>query len=120
MTKLTWCSRDVNLVEPSSLHEWLSIVIKRGVVIKNRSIVKCFCEETFGCLVEKAAPECKDDKVERIVISVTEKFMDVHEVLSDAPVMICRMFNCKHCCIYLVNHFCIFILFSTCQVSSRR
>ena len=37
----------------------------------------------------------------RIVICTTEKFVDVHEVLSDAPVSICRIFNCKHCCTYL-------------------
>ena len=86
----------------SSLYEWLSVVIKRGaVVVKDRSIVKCCCEETFDNLVRKVAPKCKEEKIVRIVICATEKFVDVHDVSSDAPVSICRIFNCKHCCIYL-------------------
>ena len=90
------------MAQPSLLYEWLSVVIKRGtVVVKDRSIVRCCCKETFGALVEKVALECKEKEVVRIVICATEKFVDVHEVSSDAPVWICRIFNCKHCCIYL-------------------
>ena len=86
----------------SSLYEWLSIIIKRGaVVVKDKSIVICCCEETFDDIVGKVAPEFKEEKIVRIVICATEKFVDVHEVSSDAPVSICRIFNCKYCCIYL-------------------
>ena len=48
--KLTW-----QMKLTSCLHEWMSVVLKQGVVIvKNRTIVKCSCEETFGSLVRKS------------------------------------------------------------------
>ena len=91
------CSLSIN----SSLNEWLSVVLKRGlVIIKNRVIVQCSCEETFGALVRKVAPELEEERVKRVVISADEKFVDVHEVAMEAPISVCRLFNCKHCCIY--------------------
>ena len=36
-----------------------------------------------------------------MVICATKRFIDIHEVLSDAPVSVYRLFNCKYCCIYL-------------------
>ena len=91
------CSLSIN----SSLNEWLSVVLQRGVVIiKNRGIVQCSCEETFGALVRKVAPELEEERVKRVVISADKKFVDVHEVAMEAPISVCRLFNCKHCCIY--------------------
>ena len=64
-------------------------------------MVKCSCEETFGLLVSKVAPEFQEERVKRIVISTEEKFDSVHEVSFDAPISVCKLFNCKHCCIYI-------------------
>ena len=56
------CSLSIN----SSLNEWLSVVLKRGlVIIKNRVIVQCSCEETFGALVRKVAPQLEEERVKR-------------------------------------------------------
>ena len=88
--------------EASTFYEWLIIVIKRGVIVtRNRSIIKCYSEETFGAIVGKVVSEYKGEKVVRVVICATESFIDVHKVSSDAPVSVFRLFNCKHCCIYL-------------------
>ena len=47
----------------SSLYEWLSVAIKRGaVVVKDRSIVKCCCEETFVPIVRKSLLNAKKRK----------------------------------------------------------
>ena len=85
----------------ATFHEWLSVVKRGVVVVKNRTIVKCSCEETFGLLVSKVAPEFQEERVKRIVISTEEKFNSVHEVSFDAPISVCKLFNCKHCCIYI-------------------
>ena len=86
----------------TTLHEWLSVVLKRGVVIvKNRTEMKCSCEETFGSLVRKVAAEFQEERVKRIVISTDEKFIVIHEVSVDAPpIGVCKLSNCKHYCIY--------------------
>ena len=87
----------------SSLSEWLSVVLKRGVVtIKNRAIVQCSSEETFGALVKKVTTDFINEelRVNRIVISANQNFVDAHEVAIETPISVCRLFNCKHCCIY--------------------
>jgi len=66
------------------------------VIVRNRVIVRCSCEETFGSLVRKVALEFQE-RVKQIVISANKKFNDVHEL---AIISVCRLFNCKHCCIY--------------------
>ena len=49
--------------EASTLYEWLSIVIKRGIiVIRNRSIIKYYSEDSFGTIVGKVASEYKGGK----------------------------------------------------------
>ena len=45
------------------LHEWMSVVLKQGaVIVKNRTMVKCSCEETFGSLVRKVPPEFLEER----------------------------------------------------------
>ena len=78
------------------------MMLQRGVVtIKNRVTVQCSCEETIGDLVKKVTMEFKEElRLKRIVISANQNFIDAHEVVIEAPISICRLFNCKHCCIY--------------------
>ena len=88
-------------------HEWLSVVLKQGVVIvKNRTIVKCSCEDTFGSLVRKVAPEFQEERVKRIVISTDKKFIGIPKVSIDAPISVRKLFNCKHCCVYFESSDC--------------
>ena len=64
-------------------------MIKLGaVVVKDWSVIRC-CKESFATLVIKVAPECKEEeKVVRIVICATKKFVDAHKVLSNPSVSI--------------------------------
>ena len=65
-------SRELGMADETdtTLHKWVSVVLKRGVVVvKNRTTVKCSCEETFGSLVSKVAPEFQEERVKWIVIS---------------------------------------------------
>jgi len=69
----------------SSLSEWLSVVLKRGVVtIKNRVIVQYSCEETFGALVKKVTTDFDEELRVKSrnadVISADQNFVDTHEV----------------------------------------
>ena len=37
----------------------------------------------------------------RVVICATKRFIDINEISSGVPVSVCRLFICKHCCIYI-------------------
>ena len=71
---------------------WPSVMVKRlQTVVKERIILKCFWDDSFGSLLLKFG--CDDLEAETIheaIISNNNKFIDpCHKVPIDAPVSVC-------------------------------
>ena len=79
---------------------WPSVLVKRGnAVVKSRTVVKCTWEQTFEGLLQHLG--VVDETVEKVEISRNESFTDpVHIVPLDAPVSLCKQFDCLFVCIY--------------------
>ena len=68
--------------------------------MKQRTIVKCCWNETFEEMVSMLNVE----KVEKIHISKTEKFVDpIHLVSPETPISVCEQFGCYYVFISLLN-----------------
>ena len=85
----------------TSTFEWLMLIIHGSELpIKQRRVVNCSWEDSFGCILKKfGQPEATISKIE---ISDREKFADpVHAVPPDAPILLCEQFKCFYVCILL-------------------
>ena len=70
------------------MEAFLSVLCKRGAtIVKQRTIVRCCC--TFQEMISMAL---KVEKVEiqKIHISKTEKFVDIHLVSPETPISVCE------------------------------
>jgi len=85
----------------SASYAWLSVIVKHGEgVVKGREIVKRAWEDTFGSLLLKFGDGMEVEKISRLSILKSEKFLDpCHRVPVDAPVSLCDQFGCNHLCI---------------------
>ena len=82
---------------------WPSVLVKRdNTIIKPRTVVKCAWDQTFEGFLQEL--DVINKTVERVEISRKESFTDpVHIVPLDAPVTLCKQFDCSLCVFILLR-----------------
>ena len=83
---------------------WLSVLVKRGTsVVMSRTVLKCDWDQSFGSLLEQL-DGLAEETIEKIEISKNESFVNpVHVVPVDAPVSLCKQFDCSFVCIHIAQ-----------------
>ena len=67
-------------------------------MVRSRTVIKCEWNQSFGSLLEQL--DGLEETIEKVEISKNESFMDpVHIVPLDAPVSLCKQFDCSFVCI---------------------
>ena len=81
-------------------------MVKRSqTVVKERTILKCSWDDSFGSLLLKfGCDDLEAETIHEVIISNNDKFIDPrHKVPIDAPVSVCDQFGCMYVCLYLTE-----------------
>ena len=74
-------------------------------VVKERTILKCSWDDSFGSLLLKfGCDDLEAETIHEVIASNNDKFIDPrHKVPIDAPVSVCDQFGCMYVYLYLTE-----------------
>ena len=80
------------MASSTSTAAWFSVIVKCAqTIVKERTILKCSWDDSFGSLLLKfGCDDLEEETIHEVIISNNDKFVDPrHKVPVDAPVSVC-------------------------------